>query len=1032
LAIGTDQPGIPMACRWSAPPSREAAEPSLGRFWKHVKALIKLDSPDAAGKLTPLAGIRWLWQSGSRNAAGAAPWPGCTAMEIDALVAAVESSAGLVNCPALLDAVLDTMDEHAIVAVTDRGGRILYANRKFCELSRYERHELVGQDHRILNSGHHPHGFFKEMWATIGRGRTWRGTFCNRARDGSLYWVQSTIVPIPGDDGRPSLYVAMRTDVSDLKAAERSARDSEASFRSLFDSVQETVYVQADDGSFLAVNAGAERMYGLPREWFVGKTPVDVAAPGCNDLQAMGAIHARALTGEPQCFEFWGKRGDGSIFPKEVHLTRGVWFGRPVIFALAQDISARKRDEAGLRLAASVFAHANEAIMVTNRDGVVLEVNDAFCRITGYRREDVVGHRSTLLRSDRQGREYFAVLQQTLDQTGRWTGEIWGRRRDGRVFPARQTASAVRDDSGQVMHYVSLFYDITELKEQERQLQHRALHDALTGLPNRALLADRLRQAMSHSGRAGKLLALAYLDLDGFKEVNDLHGHEAGDLVLVELAQRLQCSLRDGDTLARLGGDEFVAVMPDLDNQSQSLPMLDRLIDVVSRPIDVAGLHLQVSASIGATFFPQADAVLEPDQLVRQADQAMYKAKQAGKGRYHLFDAERDRALRGRYGLIEQLRRALELDEFHLHYQPKVNLRSGEVIGVEALLRWMVPGQAPRLPEEFLPLLQGHALELALGQRVLEMAAAQAQEWRRTGLQLAVSVNVGAVQLDQTDFIESLAALLARHPDLAPGDLELEVLETSALADLGRTAALIHDCNRIGVHFALDDFGTGYSSLSYLKQLPVRQLKIDRSFVHELLEDPDNLAILDSVQGLARAFSRQVIAEGVESLAQGEMLLRMGCEFAQGFAIARPMPAADVPAWISSWRPHPRLQACRPLRREAIPALALLIGHRAWLKALVAAAPGAATMDAEGVHAHCGQWLAAQAADRQLAPGLAQVLATHADIHRQGEALLASARRGDHAQATAALAAVEAQSETLLQAIEALLDDPAYARNEAM
>jgi diguanylate cyclase (GGDEF)-like protein/PAS domain S-box-containing protein len=944
-------------------------------------------------------------------------------MHIDALLTAVEHSAGLAQCPALLDAVLDTMDEHAIVAVTDRAGRILYANRKFCELSKYQRHELIGQDHRMLNSGHHPRAFFKAMWTTIGRGGTWRGAFCNRAKDGSLYWVQSTIVPIPGENGRPSLYVALRTDVSDLKSAERAAQDSEASFRSLFDSVQETVYVQAEDGSFLAVNAGAERMYGLPREWFVGKTPLDVAAPGMNDLDAMGAIHVRALAGEPQCFEFWGRRGDGSVFPKEVHLTRGVWFGRPVIFALAQDISARKRDEAGLRLAASVFAHANEAIMVTNRDGVVLEVNEAFCRISGFAREEVVGHRSTVLRSDRHSREFFAALQKTLDESGRWTGEIWGRRRDGRVFPARQTVSAVRDEAGQVLHYVSLFYDITELKEQERQLQHRALHDALTGLPNRALLADRLRQAMAHSLRVGKLLAVAYLDLDGFKEINDHHGHETGDRVLIELARRLQESLREGDTLARLGGDEFVAVMPELDNQEQSLPMLERLIEAVARSIDVGNLRVQVSASIGATFFPQVDEVLEPDQLVRQADQAMYKAKQAGKSRYHLFDAERDRLLRGRYGLIEQVRRALEQDEFRLHYQPKVNLRSGEVIGVEALLRWQVPGQPLRLPGEFLPQVEGHALELALGQRVLELAATQAQEWSHSGLRLPVSVNVSAAQLDQPGFIDGLAALLKRHPDLSPHQLELEVLETSALADVARTAALIRDCQRLGLHFALDDFGTGYSSLSYLKQLPVRQLKIDRSFVRELLEDPDNLAILDSIQGLARAFSHELIAEGVETLAQGEMLLRMGCELAQGFAIARPMPADQVAGWIAGWRPPQSWQHCRPLKRDAIPTLAALIGHRAWLRRLDGLLRGPAALPAEGdgTDARCGRWLAASAAGHPTHPAMARAAALHDTIHRDGDALLAQARQGDRDAALGGLAAIEACSQEMVEALESLL-----------
>jgi len=336
-----------------------------------------------------------------------------------------------------------------------------------------------------------------------------------------------------------------------------------------------------------------------------------------------------------------------------------------------------------------------------------------------------------------------------------------------------------------------------------------------------------------------------------------------------------------------------------------------------------------------------------------------------------------------------------------------------------------VPGAEPRLPDEFLPQLEGHALELVLGQRVLEMAAAQALSWRRQGLHLPVSVNVSAAQLDQPEFTAGLSALLARHPGLQPEDLELEVLETSALADLDRTAALIFDCRRIGVHFALDDFGTGYSSLSYLKRLPVRQLKIDRSFVRDLLEDADNLAILDSVQGLARAFAREVIAEGVESLEQGEILLRMGCELAQGYAIARPMPSEAIAGWIATWRPDERWQRCPPIRREAIPTLALLIGHRAWLRSLQAAVLGAVAISSqvEARNARCGQWLGAQPDERETDPELQRAIDLHRDIHRQGDALLARAHRGEP-DAASSLPAIEQQSEALAHALEALLDHP--------
>ncbi len=369
--------------------------------------------------------------------------------------------------------------------------------------------------------------------------------------------------------------------------------------------------------------------------------------------------------------------------------------------------------------------------------------------------------------------------------------------------------------------------------------------------------------------------------------------------------------LREGDTLARLGGDEFVAVMADLADANTCGTTLSRLLAAASQPMVFGEFRLKVSASVGVTFYPQAEPV-DADQLMRQADQAMYQAKVSGKNRYHAFDAVHDRSVRGLHESLDDITRALEQHEFVLFYQPKVNLRSGTVFGVEALIRWQHPVKGWLQPDQFLPVIEDHALAVQVGEWVLAEAVAQMQHWQALGLQLQVSVNVGARQLQQDNFVQTLRDVLARYPAATPSLLQVEVLETSALQDLACTAQVIRACAQQGVTFALDDFGTGYSSLTYLKHLPVTVIKIDRSFVHNMLEDADDLAILEGVIGLARVFKRQVIAEGAETAAHGTRLLQLGCELAQGYGIAKPMPAADVPAWVANWQPHPAWAVTSP------------------------------------------------------------------------------------------------------------------------
>jgi len=556
-----------------------------------------------------------------------------------------------------------------------------------------------------------------------------------------------------------------------------------------------------------------------------------------------------------------------------------------------------------LTLAASVFENALNGVTITDAQERIIEVNPAFTRITGYSRAETLGQTPRLLSSGRQDAGFYAAMWAEIHATGQWRGEVWNRHKDGNIYPEELSIVAVRNEYGTVIRYIGIFSDITQIKAQEVQLQHMAHYDPLTGLPNRVLLADRMKVALAQAERSGEKLAVCYLDIDGFKPVNDTWGHATGDRLLEEVAGRLRDAVRGGDTVARMGGDEFVILLANLIDVEECEAALSRLLQAVVRPIFIDDAAMTVTASIGVTLFPDDGA--DADTLLRHADQAMYAAKEAGRNRHHLFDPRHDHAARNRRASLARLETALAEGEFCLYYQPKVDMHAGAVIGAEALIRWRHPERGTVPPSEFLPLLEGSALEIQVGEWVIETALAQMDAWRAIGLDLPVAVNIAPPHLARTDFVERLKGLLDSHPGMPENRLELEVLEGVALDDIGHVSLLIGACRRIGVAFALDDFGTGYSSLTYLKRLPVDLIKIDQSFVRDMLGEAEELAIVEGVIGMAEAFRIGVIAEGVETVEQGITLIRLGCSLGQGYGIARPMPASDIPGWVSAWQADP-------------------------------------------------------------------------------------------------------------------------------
>jgi diguanylate cyclase (GGDEF)-like protein/PAS domain S-box-containing protein len=482
----------------------------------------------------------------------------------------------------------------------------------------------------------------------------------------------------------------------------------------------------------------------------------------------------------------------------------------------------------------------------------------------------------------------------------------------GRVIDVRTTC-VVTLKNNKPVKLIGIFQDISEQKAIQRKLEKsndtlalvneklkkNAYYDALTGLPNRNLLADRMQQSIKINIRQQSHIAIAFIDLDGFKVINDLHGHSFGDDLLCCIAEKIKFLMPEGDTLSRFGGDEFVMILNNLNSPDDCLSVLQRTLDSVSSIQFINNQSIKVSASIGVTIYPQDES--NSDQLIRHADQAMYIAKQSGKNCFHVFDVAKDVAVTNQYEELENIRNALKNNEFVLYYQPKINIKTNQAIGLEALIRWVHPQKGVLLPSAFLPIIEQHTLIIELGEWVIMTALNQLRRWSESGIELPISVNISPLQLQQDDFVDRLKLICQKAPNFKPGQIEFEILETSALDEVTLIRDVIEKCHKMGIVFSIDDFGTGYSSLIYLKNLPTECLKIDRSFVIDMLTDKDDRAIVLGVIQLAQTFERSVIAEGVESIAHGEKLLSLGCYLAQGFGISKPMPTEEFQAWLINW-----------------------------------------------------------------------------------------------------------------------------------
>ena len=844
-----------------------------------------------------------------------------------------------------------------------------------------------------------------------------------RNAQGASRWMQLRGKVIQRDEqGQVLRLIGTRQDVSERELA-----------RQVLQLGHELLFITDHQNRITAINQAFTRVTGYSAEQVLGQSPRLLASDRHDQAFFQAFWQALQQQGRWQG-EIWNQRADGSQYALQlaIHRQMGPDGKHCQYVAIGHDITALKQQQDALEVQRQHLATALEAAEAGtwewNLQSHQVRYSPRWAQMLGYQLEEL-GPPTLAVWENRVHPEDLPQVMENLQehlagQRDSYSAEYRIQHRNGLWLWRRSLGRIMqRDEQQQPLLVVGIDIDITEHKEHQQQLSYVERHDALTGLANRVLFGEMLNHCMQQALQDNSTLAVAYIDLDDFAQLNQQLGRDACDQWLQEVVRRLQGSLREPQYLARTGGDEFAIVLCNLQAPDSYLTPLLRVLESINQPWQQGERQFSCTASIGVTRYPQ-DSPVDAEQLLRQADQAMYQAKLIGKNRCHLFDAAHDEHTRVQYIRLEEIRQALDNQELRLYFQPKVNMRSGQVKAFEALIRWQHPERGLLPPALFIPALSNQPLALRVGNWVIDQALQQLAQWQALGIDTCVSVNVDSYQLHSDDFAEQLLQRLQQYPQLRPQQLRLEILETGALQDMQHVSQLVDQLQAQGIEFALDDFGTGFSSLTFLKQLRAKTLKIDQSFVRQALEDPEQAMIIDSIVGLARSFEREVIAEGVESEAHGLLMLQLGCELGQGYAIARPMPAQAVAAWLASWQPPASWQASQALDEQGVQLLLAELAHVALLRQLQEYLSGQQS-DAPQAHANScrfGRWLDKPETRQRYAgrEDFQALLKQHVALHELAVQLLRRHKEDARQDISQALANLLATSASLMRKLHQL------------
>jgi diguanylate cyclase (GGDEF)-like protein/PAS domain S-box-containing protein len=766
--------------------------------------------------------------------------------------------------------------------------RILGANRSAHTLLRLPADSLMGT--AVVDLAAAPEDLF--FWEDAAAGLSdniFSETLLQRQDGGTIQVERRVSLVKVGLDN--SVYVVAIRDHTSQRQVENELEKLIAELRATLESTADGILVTDLDGAIRSYNHLFAKLWGLPEDLLTQRD--DAAIYSWMDkcmvdaghyMERLGTIARSPLMEATDVLVLRsGKILERVTLPQ---YARGRPIGRVYSY---RDITQRLADEARLQLAAKVFESSTDAIFITDGEQRIITTNPSFERLTSYHEEEMIGQTPRDFFSEQSNEEQVEQLLQELEAKGFWEGELWNRRKSGHAYLCMISLVRVQDEDGRTIHYIGFFKDRTETHAAKQKIEELAFSDILTGLPNRLLLAERIKQSIGVASRSNSTFALLFIDLDHFKQINDSLGHPFGDRVLIEVTERLKKCIRQVDTASRLGGDEFVLLLHQADAGGAEI-CARRVLEELNVPFTLDGMSFTVTCSIGVALYP-ADG-MTMDDLIKNADSAMYHVKERGRSDFRFYQRQMNIGLLSRMKLDHAMRQALEHDGFRLHYQPLIDLASGQVFGAEALLRWSDKDLGEISPAQFIPIAEETGVIVAIGNWVMATAIRQAARWNQGGQVLRVSINVSALQFQQSDFVDNLAAAL-KEADLAPDRIELELTESILIRDADEALRVLESLAQLGVNMAIDDFGTGYSSLSYLKRFPISKLKIDRSFVQHLPNDESDVAIVTAIVSLAHALKLKVIAEGVETAEQRSFLQTLGCNELQGFLYAPALTAAE-------------------------------------------------------------------------------------------------------------------------------------------
>ncbi|SIS41395.1 EAL domain-containing protein [Neptunomonas antarctica] len=802
------------------------------------------------------------------------------------------------------DRAVRSTEDGVVISSAQGDWPIIYANPAIEQMTGYCQEELLGRNCRFLQNNDRnqpPLGIIRNA---LEKGHSCSVELRNYKKNGQLFWVRISISPVYNDAGVLTHFIGIQRDITASKAALVALEDSEHKYQAFFEDSNDAILVlSAEDWSVFEANPKANHMFGFAddsQQTFANATTAAAAnttapkiiitdlSPFKNTVFDSMLIAfnkgEQSYRGHGYCVSCSGQR-----IPVEISATQLKIQHQRMVIATLHDQSFQIEAEERLQQSAIVFENSLEGVIITDAFTRITSINKAFKTITGYSAADVLGKKPAILRSGRHDAAFYDAMWSELRRNHQWTGEIWNRRKNGEVYPQLLTMTAILDKQGDVQNYVAVFSDVSALKESQQALEHQAHYDALTGLPNKLLLESRVQHLLSHQARSHSQFAVLFLDLDHFKNINDSLGHVAGDTLLVAVTERLQHCIRQDDTLARLGGDEFVFIMENILSVQDSALMAEKMIQQFIQPFSIEGQDVYISVSIGITLASNNNATY--DELIRNADAAMYQAKAEGRNTYQYYSKEMTSQAFKRLSFEAMMRQSLQANDFELYYQPQIRLSDEKLIGYEALIRWQHPTLGLVMPDKFISIAEESSIILALGEWVLIEACRKGKQLLDDGKFFEhIAVNVSVQQLKKGDFLKIVISAL-NETGFPANKLEIEITESFLMGNELEATRVLTQLRNMGIRIAIDDFGTGYSSLSYLKQLPIDTLKIDRSFIQHLPGSPKDSAIVQTVIALGTALGLEVLAEGVETPEQRDLLLALGCYCVQGYLYSKPLPA---------------------------------------------------------------------------------------------------------------------------------------------